>query len=209
MFATCDAAKTAYEAKASVSLGGANFTAKLKKSANVADHENIYCPNVFDDAAEAFPRVHRAPIPKWFVAYYRDGHSNFIHAIRYLEREIRVIPEGQLKRYGKCVLIRAKYQTQAMMLIHYPCPSDGKFESIKPHLTFNYCKGRAYNQDLYAFSEEDILSVCPDYVQRVTKVKGSNNMLVFTCHGNYLPGRIKVGPLTITLRYFVDRPLQC
>lgn len=206
---SCDAAKAAYESTASLSLGGANFTAALMRSANVVDSENDYCPNIFDDATKSAPRVRCVPTPNRFVVYYRDGHGNFIHAVRYLEREIGVIPEGHLKKYGRGVLIRAKDLTQAMMLLHLPCPPDGMFDSIKPHRTFNYCKGHAYNPDLFAFSDEDVLGICPDNVQRVSKIKGSHNMLVFTFYGTYLPDSVKVGPIALTLRPFVDRPLQC
>ncbi|KAK3878417.1 hypothetical protein Pcinc_017001 [Petrolisthes cinctipes] len=59
------------------------------------------------------------------------------------------------------------------MLLNLPCPSDTMFESIKPHRTFNYSKGRICNENLYEFSEEDILAMCPDSVQRVSKMKGN------------------------------------
>lgn len=83
-----------------------------------------------------------------------------MHAAKYLEKEIGVIPdESHLKKYGKGVLVRAKDLTQAMMLLHLPCPSHGILESIKPHRTFNYYKGRVFNQDLFAFTEDDILGI--------------------------------------------------
>lgn len=50
------------------------------------------------------------------------------------------------------------------MLFNLICPSDGLFENIKPRHTLDYSKGRVYNEDLYEFSEEDILAMCPDSV---------------------------------------------
>ncbi|MPC98724.1 hypothetical protein E2C01_094105 [Portunus trituberculatus] len=64
------------------------------------------------------------------MAYYRNGRGNFIHASRYLAKEISTISEGNLKKYGKGVLVRAKDITQARMLKHIPCPSDSMFETV-------------------------------------------------------------------------------
>ncbi|MPC57727.1 hypothetical protein E2C01_051713 [Portunus trituberculatus] len=76
-------------------------------------------------------------------------------------------PEGNVKKYGKGVLVRAKDITQARMLQHLPCPSDSMFETVKAHETFNYSKGGVYSQDLYEFPEEEILAMCPSSVQKV------------------------------------------
>lgn len=207
-FTSCDSARLAYDAAASLALGGPHLTFKVIRSANVADSESDYIPNVFENAKDHAPKVRRVPTPYWFVGYYRDGQGNFLHAARYLETEVGVIPEGHLKKYGKGVLVHAKDLTQAMMLLHLPCPSDGIFESIKPHRTFNYCKGSVFNQDLFAFTEEDILGMCPDSVQRVSKIRGST-MIVLAFYGSYLPERVKIGPLRLKIRPFIDRPLQC
>ncbi|MPC96705.1 hypothetical protein E2C01_091980 [Portunus trituberculatus] len=101
-----------------------------------------YIPNVLESYLESsVPEVRYIPPPRWFVAYYRNGRGNFIHASRYLSKEIGTIPEGNLKKYGKGVLVRAKDITQTRMLQHLPCPSDSMFETVKAHPTFNYSKG--------------------------------------------------------------------
>ncbi len=141
-----------------------SLIAEVIRPSNVADSENDYGPNVFDDAEERAPKLCHPPTAYWFVTYYREGWGNFINAAKYLEREIGVLPINNIKKYGKGVLNRAKVLTQAMMLFHLPCPSDGVFESTKPHRTSIYCKGRIYNQDLYELSEDDILQLCPDNV---------------------------------------------
>ncbi|KAK3893021.1 hypothetical protein Pcinc_003200 [Petrolisthes cinctipes] len=114
-----------------------------------------------------------------------------------------------IKKHGKGVLIRAKDLTQAMMLLSLPCPFDSMFESIKPHRTFNYSKGRIYNEDLYEFSEEDILAMCPDSVQRVTEMKDSKNMIILTFYGPHILDCININPTSFEVKPFVERPLQC
>ncbi|MPD04727.1 hypothetical protein E2C01_100432 [Portunus trituberculatus] len=125
-----------------------------------------YIPNVFENYLEnSVPEVCHIPPQRWFVAYYRNGRGNFIHDSRYLSKEIGTIPEGNLKKYGKGVLVRAKDNTQARMMQHLPCTSDSMFETIKAHPTFNYSKGCVYSQE---FPDEGILAMCPSSIQKVT-----------------------------------------
>ncbi|MPC80972.1 hypothetical protein E2C01_075573 [Portunus trituberculatus] len=60
----------------------------------------------------SLPEVRQIPPPRCFVDYYSNLRGNFIHASRYLSKEIGTIPEGNLKKYGKGVLVRAKDFTQ-------------------------------------------------------------------------------------------------
>ncbi|MPC62811.1 hypothetical protein E2C01_056901 [Portunus trituberculatus] len=60
--------------------------------------------------------IRQIPPPRWSVAYYRNGRENFTHASWYVAKEIGTIPEGNLKKYGKRVFVRAKDITQARML---------------------------------------------------------------------------------------------
>ncbi|MPC87012.1 hypothetical protein E2C01_081860 [Portunus trituberculatus] len=76
-----------------------------------------YIPNIFDNHLEnSVPEVREIPPPRWCVAYYRNGRRNFIHASRYLAKEIGTIPEGNLKKYCNGVLLRSIDITQARML---------------------------------------------------------------------------------------------
>ncbi|MPC66890.1 hypothetical protein E2C01_061045 [Portunus trituberculatus] len=69
-----------------------------------------YIPNVFENYLEnSLPEDRQIPPSRWFVAYYRNGRGNFIHASRYLSKEIGKIPEGNLKKYGKRVLVRVGF----------------------------------------------------------------------------------------------------
>ncbi|MPC59254.1 hypothetical protein E2C01_053270 [Portunus trituberculatus] len=138
-FMSCDEARLAYEHVAYLPLAGHGFKTEFLQSHNISDSDMDYIPNVFENSLEnSVPEVRQIPSPRWFVAYYRNGHGNFIHASRYLAKVIGNIPEGNIKKYGKGVLMRAKDITQARMLQHLPCPPDNMIETVKAHPTFNY-----------------------------------------------------------------------
>ena len=209
-FISSDEAKCAYDAAASLDIGMTGFKAELLSSRNISTSDLDYVPNMFEDAANnSVSKVREEPLPRWFVAYYRGGHGNYIHASRYLTKEVGKLTEGNLKKYGKGVLIRANSYTQAKMLQNMPCLPDSMFESIKPHRTFNHCKGCVYNHDLYEFPEEEILNMCPDTVHRVRKIKGRANMILLVFHGSRLPDMISIGPLDLKVKTFIERPHQC
>lgn len=90
-----------------------------------------------------------------------------------------------------------------------PCPTDGHFDSIRPHRAFNHIKGIIYNYDLYEFSEEENLKMSPANVHKVHMMKGRGNMIILTLHGSFLPDSVKTGPLRLGVKTFVERPLQC
>lgn len=113
-FQGCDAANAAYEAVSFLSNGGNTLTATFVRSSNVVDSECEYLPNIFEDATDEVPNVRLVLTPSWFVAYYKNWHGNFIHAYKYLQPEIGVIPEGNIKKYGRGILMRAKHLTQAI-----------------------------------------------------------------------------------------------
>ena len=117
IFASGAEAQSAYDEAASLPIAGARFKAELLSSRNIADDENDYVPNLFEEALlEPAPKPKHASPPIWFVAYYRNGHGNFIHASRHLAKEIGTIPRENLKKYGKGVLIRVEDVTQGKML---------------------------------------------------------------------------------------------
>ncbi|MPC65023.1 hypothetical protein E2C01_059147 [Portunus trituberculatus] len=194
MFLSCDEARLALEHVASLPLVGSGFKTELLHSCNVADSDTDYIPNLFHHHLEnSVPEVHR----------------NFIHASRYLAKEISTIPEGNLKKYGKGVLVRAKDITQARMLKHLPCPNDSMFEIVKTQPTFNYSKGCVYSQDLFEFPEEEILATCPSSGHKVAKIRNSSIMVLLTFFGSTLPDPVHIGPINIRVRHFVSHPLQC
>lgn len=209
-FASGEDAQSACGAVASLPVAGVDFKAQLIRSANITDSDTDYVPNLFEDAVvDPTPKARHSLPPRWFVAYYRNGRGNFISAARYLAKEIGTIPDGNLKKYGKGVLIKAKDTTQAKMLQHLPCPADSMFESVKAHHSFNFRKGCVYNHDLYEFPEEEIIAMCPNRVYKVVKMKGSSNMVLLTFYGTTLPEYVNIGPLKLRVKPFIDRPLQC
>ncbi|MPC69763.1 hypothetical protein E2C01_063994 [Portunus trituberculatus] len=85
-FLSFDEVRLALEHVASLPLAGSGFKTELLHSCNIADT----------------PEVRQISPLRWFLAYYRNGRGNFIHA-----KEISTIPEGNLKKYGNGVLVRA------------------------------------------------------------------------------------------------------
>ena len=201
-------ARAALEGLENLEVTTSNSKAKLLNSSNVEDSDDDYCPNIFSTEGRG-RRARKVPTPKWYVCFYRNGRGNFFHAARFLEKEIGRIKEGNIKKYGRGVLVRAKDNTQARMLSHLTCPSDSMFESVTPHKTFNTTKGCVYNYDLCELPEEKIFELCPDTVQKIIKIKGSKNMVMLTFYGSTLPVQVKLGPLTLPVRAFTERPLQC
>ena len=209
-FSTYDEAKAAYDSVPTFSYVQRKTKANLMRSNNLNDDDDDYYPNIFAElTTPTVPRLRKEPPPSWFVAFYKDGRGNYFRAVQSLEMEFGKFPEGHLKQYGKGVLIRAKTETQSQMLLHQSCPSDSMFEAIKPHRTFNYSKGCVYNYDLYELSEEEILNLCPDSVHKISKIRSSRNMVLLTFFGSFLPDSIRIGPLHLRVRPFLDRPLQC
>lgn len=210
VFSSSDEAQLAFESAASLPFTSPESKVVLLSSRNISESEDDYVPNVFEGAAtDTVPEERHVPTPQWFVAYYRNGKGNYIHATRYLQKEVGAIQKDNMKKYGKGILVRAKDLTQAKMLQHMPCPPESIFESVKPHRTFNSCKGVVYNYDLFEFPEEEIYAMCPKVVEKVTKVKRSRNMIILTFYGSLLPHTVHIGPLTLKVKPFLDRPLQC
>ena len=207
-FATAKEAATALRAVGTFGFPG--VCAEVLSSANLLGTDSDYIPNVFESTAAATPPAHGpAPTPRWFVAYYRNGRGNFIHAFKFLLKEFGSIPRESIRKYGKGLLIKAKDLTQARMLLHFRCDPTCLFDSIRPHRTFNFSRGIVYNYDLFEFSEEEIYDMCPPTVQKIWKVKGKGNMIVLTFYGSCLPDYIHVGPLRLSIKPFIERPLQC
>ena len=203
-FATPGEASAALQAVSSFDIPDPH--AEVLSSRNVGESDFDYVPNILERTAEMSSLEDRqAPTPKWFVAYYRNGRGNYIRAFHFLQQEFGFFPRRDIRTYGRGLLLRAGDLTQARMLLHFRCTSDCPFDSIRPHRTFNHCRGIVFNYDLYEF----ILSMSPAFVQKVWKVPGRRNMIVITCFGSSFPDYLDVGPLRLHVKPFVERPLQC
>ncbi|MPC68499.1 hypothetical protein E2C01_062700 [Portunus trituberculatus] len=84
-FLSCDEARLALEHVASLPLAGSGFKTELLHSRNISDSDTDFIPNLFDHHLKnSVHEVRQIPPPRCFVAYYRNGRGNFIHASRYL-----------------------------------------------------------------------------------------------------------------------------
>ncbi|MPC72210.1 hypothetical protein E2C01_066508 [Portunus trituberculatus] len=134
---SCDEARLAYAHVASLPLAGSGFKTESLQSRNISDSDMDYIPNVFETYLDnSVPEVRQIPPPRWFVAYYKNGSGNFIHASRYLSKEIGMVPEGNLKKY----------------------------------------------------------------VQKVTKLRNSSNIVLVTFFGSTLPDSVHIGPINLRVR---------
>ena len=113
--------------------------------------------------------------PKWFVASYKIDKENLIKGAEYIRKKVGNIPDDNIKRYGRSLLIKAGNASQSCLLCHFKTSDESNIDKISPHKSFNYAKGVVYSKELFEFSEGDILKRCPDNVCDVKKLKGTNH----------------------------------
>ena len=116
----------------------------------------------------------------WHVASYKEGKENLIRAADCIKSRMGNIPIGNIKRYGRDILIKAGSVTQASLLSHFSLPEDGIIDRISPHKTFNTKRAVIYSRDLFEYSEEEILHRCPSMVYQVKKLRGNNHVILLT-----------------------------
>ena len=185
--------------------------AKLYSIDNISFSEYDFVPRLSDlyddDNLTSIPK--NTPTPVWFIASYRRGSQNFIKGSECLERKAGTIPRGNLKHYGRKLLIKAGNEAQAILLKAFkPSPNDVIHE-ISPHRSFNNAKGIVFSDDLFDFSEEEILKRCPPNVIKVKKLNGTRNAVILTFSSPYLPEYITVNHLNISVKKCHPRPTQC
>lgn len=154
------------------------------------------------------PCTRALPPPLWHVAIYKEGGKNLIKAADCIESKVGSIPIGNLKRYGKNLLIKAGNETQAVLLANFKPPESGNIESISSHRFFNTLKGVVYSKDLHVFKEEEILHRCPPCVSHVKKL-GGDAAILLTFSSNYLPDTIIVGHERMQVKKYKRSPRQC
>ena len=179
---------------------------KITSVANLQEDVFDFVPPAYVPAEELMERS--LPTPIWHVASYKDGEENLIKGAESIQEIVGNIPRGNLKRYGKSILIKAGNKTQAVLLNKFKPSSDGNIKSISPHKSFNTLKGVIYSRDLYAFSEREILKRCPTCVYKAEKLKNNHAILLTFCT-DYIPDRINVEHSRIKVKKFHRRPTQC
>ena len=146
------------------------------------------------------------PPPMWFVAELKDSVNRYV-TIRNLQRKVGVFAEGNVKSYGKNLLLKAGDRSQAMMSKFKP-QSGGDVKNITPHKYSNAIKGIIFSSDLCNFEEPEILALCPETVYEVKKLGGVNDaiLLFFNCP---LPLDIRIDHSRIKVKKFRAKPTQC
>ena len=149
------------------------------------------------------------PTPVWHVATYKDGRENLIKASECIQSKVGNIPYGNLKHYGKNILIKAGNATQAALLNNFKAPESSNVKTISPHRSFNTLKGVIYSKDLFEFEENEILHRCPSSVYEVRKFRGSNNAILLSFNSEFLPEFISIVHSRIKVKKYIPSPSQC
>ena len=180
--------------------------ARLFNIDNFKTDEYDFIPKEDDYVQSSFPR--KSPRLLWYVATYKEGRENFLRASECIERKIGNVPYENLKRYGRNILIKAGNDTQSMLLSNFKPTDHGNINHITPHKSFNTCKGLIFSEDLYDFSEEDILNMCPGNVCEVKKLRGNKAiLLIFTT--SFVPDELVIRHSRFRVKKYKQRPTQC
>ena len=189
-------------------LGGFTVRTKLFEIGNVSEDVYDFIPREAK-AINSGKAVRNPPTLTWYVATLKESNHNMMRATEYIESKVGNIPEGNLKRYGKNILIKAGNEVQAMLLKNFKAPPNGYIEAVTPHKTFNTLKGVLYSKDLYEFEEEEILERCPPCVYQVRKLKGMNSAILLTFTSSYIPDTIRINHVNMKVKKFSQYPKQC
>ena len=192
-----------------LNIEDSNYCKKSKviSITNLLDDAYDYIPDEISLPVEKVERV--LPIPTWHVASYKEGQENMIRGAKAIQKKVGNIPRGNLKRYGRALLIKAGNNTQAALLRNFKASPDSNIESISPHKSFNTFKGIIYSRDLYYYEDWEILEMCPSYVFKVQKLKGDNNAILLTFTSNFVPDTIYIEHARIKVKKYYRRPTQC
>ena len=187
---------------------------------NSSSFSIINSKNLIDEVTDYIPKLSTEDIPKesinrekcnpmWFVANYKDNYNNSLKGLQCLEEYIGKIPKENFKKYGKSLLIKAKNELQASLLLNLKPLQDSIITSVKPHNTFNLNRGVIFSKELYEFSAKEILEFCPPSVYDVKKLNGRNSAIILFFSSQFLPDYINVKHLQFRIRKFKLRPQQC
>ena len=178
---------------------------KLFDINNLKEDPNDYYPETSTPVI-----VRESPEPVWFVAHYKPGNDNYAKASESLEKTLNGIPPQNIKKYGKNILIKAKNMIQSKILQSFKPLENSNLDSVSVHKFFNEFKGVIYSKDLHAYTENEILHRSPNNVYKVTKLKGTNNVILLYFSSEYIPDYISFGNhVRVRVRRFKPSPRQC
>ena len=153
------------------------------------------------------PRIPKPP--QWLVATAREENYNYFKFSKYLQKKVGDIKCGDISRFGKTsVLIKAKSRNQSIMLSLIKAEESEMLIDIKPHLNFSYARGVIFNRDLYEFSEQEILEMCPKQVWKAHKIP-KTSMIIITFEDCNVPSHVFIENERISVRPYKQKPLQC
>ena len=208
LFASNSNALLAHESLNESLLNDKKIRTKLFSTNNIKFDSTDFAPEDMDPNKSGRKQERDNPEAVWHVAEYKEG-SNFMKGTEWIKWKIGNIPDKNVKRYGKAILIEADNETRASLLANFKAPVNGNIKCITPHRSFNILKGIVHSKDLYEFTEDEILERCPEVIYKVQKMKGTNNsiLLFFSCKS--LPEYISVCNSRIKVKKFLPNPKQC
>ena len=185
------------------------YKTKLMSSKNLIDEDDDYIPRLYIDAEDKKQIQRQRPIPYWHIASYKEGKENILQGSKCLKRKFGFIDKGNIKRYGKGILVKAENKIQAAMLNNFIPSQEDVISKVVPHRTFNSLKGVVYSRDLFDFPEQEILQMCPASVYEVKKLSGLNGAILLLFNTRFIPDYIDVEGIRIRVRKYKYKPRQC
>ena len=189
-------------------VNGRSVVTKLFSYSNIRDDDSDYIPADFDTAVSK-KTAKDPPNLLWHVATFKEGKDNMIKAAECIQRKVGKIPEENMKRYGNGILLKARNDTQAALLFNFNPPDSSNILQMSPHKSFNTQRAMIYSRDLYAYSEEEILDMCPSNVCEVRKLKGSNNAIMLVLTSRFHMDSICFNHIRIKVKKYKLNPTQC
>ena len=172
---------------------------------------DIYIPpKVQADSPPTLSDMMRQPKPpRWLIVTTREDRGNLIKVRKFLTHKIGSVNRQDISRFGRnSFLVHAKSDAQSVMLSNLNLESGSMLKQVKPHYNFSYVKGVIFNEDVYDFSTDEILEMCPDYVYKVFKVPNSR-MIILTFESDTFHPEVIIESLVTRVRPFKPSPLQC
>ena len=154
------------------------------------------------------PKQRPTPVMYHYISL-KEGKSNLLRIHTSIQNQIGHIPDNNLRRYSKGLLLKADTPTQAAMIPQIDLKKLSEVIKIEEHKTFNTVKGVIYSSDLMDFNEDEVVAMCPNTVKEIYKVGGKKNTLIVTFNTVMMPDRVKIGPISFKVHNYIERPRQC
>ena len=158
-------------------LNDYRLRASLFNIANFESDPYDFVPHTPEESLENHEPLRKPPALIWHVASYKDGKDNFIRASECIQQKVGKIPQENMKRYGRNILIRAGNNAQAMLLSRFKAPDKGNIKAVTPHKTFNTPRGIIYSQDLTSLRKR----FCNDVQQMFIRLGSLKAIIILLC----------------------------